>query len=75
MSQEVKDEYYTSDKLHGTRLGGALALLPVLGNLPRIFSLGNTKAVLLFVEIEARRAAGGSQKERAGIGQAGIERG
>ena len=59
----------------GTRLRGALAFLPVLGNLPRIFSLGNTIAVLLFVEIEARRGAGGSQKERAGIGHAGIERG
>ena len=32
-------------------------------------------AVILFIEIEARRAAGGRGKERASIGQAGIERG
>ena len=62
-------------KLHGKRLGRALAFLPVLGKPPRIFSLGNTIAVILFMKIEVRRAAGGRGKEHASIGQAGIEQG
>ena len=63
------------NKLHRKRRRGALAFLPVLGKSLRIFSLGKTIAVILFMEIEARRAAAGRGKERASIGQAGIEQG
>ena len=60
-------------KLHRKRLGRVLAFLPVLGKPLRIFSLGKTIAVILFMEIEVRRVAGGRGKEHASIGQAGIE--
>ena len=40
-----------------------------------IFSQKYNSSHFLFIEIEARRAAGERGKERASIGQAGIERG
>ena len=43
-------------KLHGKRLDRVLAFLPVLVQPLRIFSLGKTKAVILFMEIEESRA-------------------
>ena len=44
-----------------------LVFLPVLGKLLRIFSLGKTIAVILFMEIEARRVVAGRGKESASI--------
>ena len=55
-------------KLDGKRLCEALAFLPVLGKPLRIFSPGKTIAVILFMEIEARRAAAGRGKKQASIG-------
>ena len=50
-----------------------LVFLPVLGKPLRIFSLRKTIAVILFMEIEARRVVGGRGEEHASIRQAGIE--
>ena len=45
-----------------------MAFLPVLGKPLRIFFFGNAIAVILFMEIEARRTAAGRGKERANVG-------
>ena len=44
--------------------------LLVLGKPPRVFSLGKTIAVILFIEIKVRRVAAGRGKEHVSIVQA-----
>ena len=62
-------------KLHRKRQSRALAFLPMQGKPPRIFSLGKTIAVILFMEIKARKVVAGRGKECVSIRQAGIEQG
>ena len=46
----------------------------MLGKPPRVFSLGKTIAVILFIEIKVRRVAAGRGKEHVSIGQAELSK-